>query len=85
MIKVYPSHIVFCQDNSMISRHFLDSMDRHCPFFIELVQIKNIPFLAHLDKLYKDLRRTLCVVYRPVVIFQGNPYGLRYRIQLKPV
>ena len=85
MIKIYPSYIVFCQDNGMIRRHFLDGVDRHCPLFIQLVQIENIPFFAHLDKLYKDLRRTPGVVYRPVMIFQRNPYRFRHRVQLKPV
>ena len=85
MIKIYPSYIVFCQDNGMISGHFLDSMDRYCPFFIQQIQIKNIPLFTHLYKLYKNLRRTPGVVYRPMMIFQRNPYRFRHRVQLKPV
>ena len=85
MIKVYPSHIILCQDNGVVSRHFLNGMDRYCPLFIELVQIKNVPLLAHLDKLYKDLCGTTGVVYRPVMIFQRNPYCFCHSIQLKPV
>ena len=85
MIKIYPSYIIFRQDNSMICRHFLDSVDRHCPFLVELVQIKNVSLLTHFNKFHKNLCRTLGVIYCPVMVLQRYTHSFCHCIQLKPV
>ena len=85
MVQIYPSHIIFCQNNSMIGRHFLYRRNRYRPFFIKLIQIGNIPLPAHGNKFLKNLCSTGRIVYCPVVVFQGNPHCLCHRIQLKTI
>ena len=56
----------------MISREFLDRVDRDISLLIQRIYIKNIPLPKHLHKPYKDLGRTRRIIYCPVVMIQRN-------------
>ena len=84
-VQVHASCLISGKDDCMISREFLDRVDRDISLLIQRIYIKNIPLPKHLHKPYKDLGRTRRIIYCPVVMIQRNTDCLGNCIQLESV
>ena len=84
-VQIHTSSLISGKDDRMISREFLDRVDRDISLLIQRIYIKNIPLPKHLHKPYKDLGRTRRIIYCPVVMIQRNTDCLGNCIQLESV
>ena len=85
LIQVDSACLISCQNDCMISRQFLDRVDRYVSLPVQCIHIINITFFQHFHKAYKNFRGTCRIIHCPVVMIQRYPDCFGYCIQLETV
>ena len=82
LVQIVSSDVIFRKNDDMMRCHFADRI--HIPLSkpVDALKICNMILLQHLYKFYKNLRCRPCIIYRTVMVFQGNPQCLRHQVQL---
>ena len=81
-VQVHTPQFILREYNHVIAVHLANQRLGTVPECRHLRKRMRPPRLKHLYKLEKDTRRALGIVYRAVVVLQGNTERLCNRIQL---